>query len=245
MRARRASEDVIRQVLDRIRSGQIGQGDLLPGERTLAVKLEVSRPTVRLALSTLVDAGILEALTGRAGGSRVRSIWIPDELLTPRWDPQADELFELLEARRTLEPRVAQLAAVRATDDHLRRLQESIELQRANRHDRQRVLQMEGQFHRVLWQAAGNPTLEGMLVALFDKLEVALDMVLRTDRDTTLAIEIHEQTLQALRRADPGELERAMDEHMAYTENIVEEAVGRPMSRQLPGFLRGGQHARS
>jgi DNA-binding FadR family transcriptional regulator len=243
VRTRRASDDVIRQILDQVRGGQIREGDLLPGERVLAERLEVSRPTVRLAIGALVDAGILAVSPGRGGGPRVRSIWIPDGLTSARWEPQADDLFEWLEARRVLETRVARLAAVRGTDEHFAGLQHSIDLQRANVGDRRRVLQMEVQFHRQMWRAAGNRTLEEMLVGLFERLEVAFDMVLRTDDDTALAIDIHERTLSALRQAEADAIDRIMDEHLCYTEDIVEEAVGRRMYPEPPAFLRRGDSA--
>jgi DNA-binding FadR family transcriptional regulator len=239
VRVRRASDDVIRQIVDRIRAGRIREGDLLPGERALAERFEVSRPTVRLAIGALVEAGILEVSPGRGGGPRVRSIWIPDGLMSPRWEPQADDLFEWLEARRVLETRVARLAAVRGTDEHFAALRRSIDLQRTNVSDRGRVLQMEVQFHRQMWRAAANRTLEEMLVQLFDRLEVAFDMVLRTADDTALAIDIHERTLDALRGAEGDAIDRIMDEHLCYTEDIVQEAVGRRMNSRLPAFLRG------
>ena len=107
VRSRRTFENVVAQILEGIRSGVIHEGDVLPGERALAAQLEVSRPTVRLALASLADAGVVEAGTGRAGAARVVSVWIPEELRSgAEYAPDADEVFRLLEARRTLEPRV-------------------------------------------------------------------------------------------------------------------------------------------
>ncbi|MGF1623325.1 MAG: GntR family transcriptional regulator [Alphaproteobacteria bacterium] len=63
-----------RQIADnlseRIRRGQIGNGSRLPGELELAELYEVSRSTVRQALSCLQQAGLIETWTG--AGSFVR-----------------------------------------------------------------------------------------------------------------------------------------------------------------------------
>jgi DNA-binding FadR family transcriptional regulator len=237
--ARKAAEAIVDQLVDLIRSGELRQGDELPGERSIAESVEVSRPTVRLAISALVEAGVLVVEPGRAGGARIASIWIPDGLSGTLQELQADQTFELLEARRVIEPRAAQLAAMRASDQDFQEMHESIERQEANQHDRARALQAEVMFHRVMWRAARNQPLTDVLKVLFDRLEVVLDMALRTDGDRSTAVDIHEKTLAALRSGSPSAVADAMDEHMAYLEKIVEHEYGLKRIREVPGFLRG------
>lgn len=47
-------------LLDKIKSGTYAENDLIPTELELAEEYDVSRPTVRQAVQTLVDAGYLE-----------------------------------------------------------------------------------------------------------------------------------------------------------------------------------------
>jgi GntR family transcriptional regulator len=54
----------------RIRRGEIGKGGRLPGENELAQLYEVSRTTIRQALASLQQAGLIETWTG--AGSFVR-----------------------------------------------------------------------------------------------------------------------------------------------------------------------------
>ena len=239
VRSRRTFENVVAQILEGIRSGVIHEGDVLPGERALAAQLEVSRPTVRLALASLADAGVVEAGTGRAGAARVVSMWIPEELRSgAEYAPDADEVFRLLEARRTLEPRVAQLAGSRATDEHFRRMKDSIELLRKHADDRGKAGQADILFHRILWQAAQNEKLEQMLVSLFGELEVVRDMIMRTSPEMNEAISLHEETLAALKTGDHDQIDTAMDRHLAHTEQVAEDVLGRRSHRELPDFLR-------
>jgi DNA-binding FadR family transcriptional regulator len=236
---RRAFESVVGQIVDRIHAGDLREGSMLPGERTLAARLQVSRPTVRLALEVLAEAGVLEIRPGRAGGARVASMWIPEQLMNgARGEPRADELFQMLEARRAVEPRVAQLAALRATEHDFAELRRCIELEAAQLGDWSRMVQADLRFHREMWRMARNVELEAMLVALMGKLAIGLDMAMRTTKDQTTAVTIHEKTLAALMRGDMDEIEAVMDEHMAYLEEICEDVLGRRRIREMPPFLR-------
>jgi GntR family transcriptional repressor for pyruvate dehydrogenase complex len=238
IRTRNTVEDITGQILDRIRAGELHEGDRLPGERVLAAAMEVSRPTLRLAIATLANAGVVDVTPGRAGGMRIVSHWIPHDLLE-RSPLDADEIFEALEARRMLEPRVAQLSALRATDADFAAMERAIEMQRRCHTDHHKAIQADVRFHRAMWRAARNPTLEQMLVTLFRRIDVALDMASRTAADKLHAVEVHERTLAALKRADAEALDEVMDAHMAVLETICEDVFGRKAMRDLPPHLRG------
>jgi GntR family transcriptional regulator len=52
------------ELADRIRRGELGHRDKLPGELELAQEFAVSRGTVRQALATLAQHGLIETWTG-------------------------------------------------------------------------------------------------------------------------------------------------------------------------------------
>lgn len=66
-----AVEIARRGILKRINSRQVGVGDRLPAERTLAQELGVSRTTLREALDAIERAGIVRRAPGRGGGTVV------------------------------------------------------------------------------------------------------------------------------------------------------------------------------
>ena len=72
--------DVVGQILDRVKSGELKVGDVLPGERVLAAQMDVSRPTVSAAMGRLAEAGVLKSRPGRQGNAEIISIWIPEGL---------------------------------------------------------------------------------------------------------------------------------------------------------------------
>jgi DNA-binding FadR family transcriptional regulator len=232
-------KNVVDQIVDCLRDGAFEEGDFLPSERTLAEVMMVSRRTIREAVRVLAEAQVVEVLPGSAGGIRIASIWVPDELSTSSSAVlAADHIFAVLEARRTLEPRIAVLAGARGTDEDFRSMQRTIDLQWENRDDRVKVSQLNGRFHRTMWRAARNEVLAAAMKGIFRELELGLDMTIRTPDDTSASIEIHERTIEALMRGDANDIAVAMDEHMAHLETISESVLGRRRIRSIPDFLQ-------
>src|SRR5881409_1526416 len=130
VRTRRTFEEAAEQIAEKVRTGELRVGDKLPGERTLATQMEISRPTLREAVRVLVEAGLLHVRRGPGGGMFVASDVVPVELVRQRSSMRLGEVASVLEARR-LEPRVAQLAAVRAGEEDFSALARSIEDMRA------------------------------------------------------------------------------------------------------------------
>lgn len=245
VRTRSVAGDVVGQIVDRLKSGELNVGDVLPGERVLASQMDVSRPTVSAALNKLAEAGVLRRRPGRQGNAEIISIWVPDGLVettTAVGELEADDIFRVLEARKALEPRIAQLAAFRATDDDYAALQESIDLLAAHGDDIARAEQAELLFHRIMWRAARNSSLQAMMMGLEKELAPIHDMMLRTPEDYAAGIELHTATLAALKRGDPAEIEEEMYRHLGHFEAIVADVLQRTPHRKTPAFLLAGIH---
>src|SRR3954454_10392557 len=116
VRPRRTFEEAAEQIADGVRTGQLRVGDRLPGERTLAAQMEISRPTLREAVKVLATAGVLEVRRGHEAGMYVCTDVVPADLVRQRTDMRRGEVAAVVEARRIVEPGVAQLATQRATD---------------------------------------------------------------------------------------------------------------------------------
>lgn len=241
---RRIFEGAVEQIAERIRLGELSEGDRLPSERELAGALQISRPTLREAVRVLVDAGVLAVRPGSAGGTYVASGYVPLALLRSKSELRMGEVAGVLEARRLLEPRVAQLAAVHAREDDFSRLQASIAAQHqllaggdALAHE-DRFLQLDTQFHLGLARATGNTTIVSLVRSLLRRLEIVRDMALHDRPVFDWTIEIHEQTLAAIRSADHDRIEVVMDEHLAGLERAWERETDRVLVRPIPDFLR-------
>src|SRR4029077_1831879 len=67
-------------LMSRIRCGEIGQGSRLPGEVALAETYEVSRSTIRQALASLQQAGLIETWTGAGSFVRYDGAFLDDKI---------------------------------------------------------------------------------------------------------------------------------------------------------------------
>lgn len=243
VRTRRTFEEAAEQIADKVRMGELRVGDKLPGERALAAQMQISRPTLREAVKVLVEAGLLEVRRGPGGGMFVATDVVGVELVRERSSLRVSEVGGVLEARRMLEPRVAQLAAVRATDEDFAALQRSIDRMRALVEagralaEEDRFLQLDVQFHLTLARATGNGTVESLMRELFRRLEIVRDMAMHLPLVPEWTIQIHERTVAAVRSGDLDAVEAVMDDHVGQLERTWEEETARALVRPLPDFL--------
>ena len=241
---RRTFEEALQQIADKLRAGDLHVGDKLPSERDLAAQMQISRPTVREAVKALVDAGVLEVRRGQTGGIFVRSELVPRDLVRLGWEVRVSEVAGVLEARRLLEPRVAQLAAVHASADDFSAMQKTIDRQGelAGKKDFLRhedlFLQLDLAFHLTIARSTGNSTVVTLMRSLFRRLELARDMAMHAPTIPEWTIDIHERTLDAIRSADFDLIDKVMDEHLAQLEQVWEDETGRGLVRPLPDFLQ-------
>ena len=241
---RRTYEEAVVQIAEKVKLGELHQGDRLPSERELASQMRISRPTVREAIRTLSEAGVLEVRRGQSGGAFVRTELVPRALLRTRFEIRVGEVAGVLEARRLLEPRVAQLAAVHASDADFAAMQATIDRQRELAHSsdflRQEdlFLQLDLKFHLAIARATRNSTVVTLIRSLFRRLEIARDMAVHGETVPDWVIEVHERTLAAIRAADFPAIDEVMDEHLSQLEQVWERETGRGLVRPLPDFLQ-------
>jgi GntR family transcriptional repressor for pyruvate dehydrogenase complex len=241
---RRTFEEAVQQIAEKVRSGDVHVGDRLPSERELAELMRISRPTLREAVKVLAEAGVLEVRRGQSGGIFVASELVPRDLLQTRSDIRVGEVAGVLEARRLLEPRVAQLAAVHAAEEDFAAMQTTIERQRelSAQEDflshEDLFLQLDLKFHLAMARATRNSTVVALMRSLFNRLEIARDMAVHAPLVPDWTIEIHERTLAAVRGSDFALIDDVMDEHLSQLEQIWERETGRGLVRPLSDFLQ-------
>jgi GntR family transcriptional repressor for pyruvate dehydrogenase complex len=232
---RKVFEEAVDQIVEAIQLGALRVGDRLPPERSLAEELAISRPSVREAIKLLAAAGVLEVRHG--GGTYVASDLVPATVLRARSRSWLGNLGALLELRRLIEPQAAQLAGMYGTEADFDAMQRTIDRQIEVTDDREAFFAGDVQFHLALVRAAGNPPLVTVAERIMSALQVARDMRYRRgDHAPEDSIAIHEQTLAAVARRDPGEIARVMEEHLAMLERVWEEETGRRL-RRLPDGL--------
>ena len=226
VKSTRIYEEIIRQVKGMIAEGRLKSGDRLPPERDLAEKFLVSRTSVREALRALESLGLVEIRPGE--GTFVREISV-DALVEPlalMMVSQREALGELFEARRLIEPAIAQLAATRATPEEIQEMERILEAQ-ATEIDRGGTgLTQDAQFHAAIGAAAHNRAITRIAHAIMDLLTQSREESLNTPGRPERSHQSHRQILKAIAERDPHGAHQAMLEHLDTVEKLVRGIAG-------------------
>ena len=156
VRSTSAFEETMERIGTAIKLGVLTPGDRLPAERELCKRLEISRSTLRQALTALVQSGHLRAVRGRGGGTFVA------ESPPGAEDPSAELLAgwrDACDARLAVELGVAVLACQRAAPRDLTRLRGLIEAMDAQIEDFPSYRQGDVHFHIGLAEATDSARL--------------------------------------------------------------------------------------
>ncbi len=196
-------------------------GTRLPTERDFAAQLGTGRRAIRRALEVLEAEGLI--WRKRGAGTFVG----PPQALRPRpWETMSASpagLLSLIEARLTLEPQLARLAAARAAPEVLPRIASCID-RIALAEDVDSADLWDSALHREIAQATGNP----LLLALFDHLNAwrhdpglrNLRAQVRSTSGAGHAQDDHRRILAALQAGDGAAAERAMQDHLAALHTV-------------------------
>lgn len=231
---RRPFEEAIEQITYAIRMGRLLPGMKLPPERALATTMRVSRQSLRAALQTLGEAGVVGVAPGRGGRAVVLRDSVPAALLARRVGAKVARIGAMLEARRVIEPQVAQLAAIHATPEDFAALTACVEEHGRHLSDRTKLLDLDERFHVLLTASAHNVVLSEIMGRIFSELSVAWDTDDRFPDDGEVGFRLHVETLAAVKSREPSRIADAMDEHLRLVEGLWEQDAGRPRLRQVP-----------
>ncbi|MBR2224130.1 MAG: FadR family transcriptional regulator, partial [Christensenellaceae bacterium] len=149
-------EEISKQIISLINSGELKPGDKLPPERSLAEQLNVSRTAIREALRALESMGYIESKVG--GGTFVREISLENIISPVSAMFQQDEslLKDLIAVRLLLETEMASLAAKHITPEKAMKIEEAIVLMRKEVAKGEIGLRGDNSFHAALAEASGN-----------------------------------------------------------------------------------------
>ena len=156
----RAADAIIEQIRGQVAEGALVPGDRLPPERELAQTFGVSRNTVREALRSLENTGLLTLKKGAAGGAFIANDVAP-AIVSGFQDLFAFGVIgpeHLAEARLLVATTSARLACERASDADLAELAACVD-DAVAAGDMAARSEANLRFHRLLAEASGNPIL--------------------------------------------------------------------------------------
>lgn len=196
-----------------IENGNYAPGMVLPTERALAEKLGVGRPAIRESIKALTILDVLESRRG--DGTYLKSL----DGLRSGWPTKVElgtrdfSMLDLLEVRKMFEPKAAKLAASRATETHLKRIEsQRIKVQKSR--DWDAVAEHDLLLHTAIIEAAGNPILSELNSALTRLLHRSRQITGARAPDRSRMLDAHNAIVEAILKGDGDEAEQAMLEHL-------------------------------
>jgi len=148
-------EQVIQQIKDMIADGTLKKGDKLPSERELVETLKVSRTSIREALRSMENIGLVECKQGEGNFIRTNienSLYEPLSIMFMLQESKSQQIVEL---RLAIEVETAELAARKINFEELEELKLIVDEMKVNE-DEDTSLSLDKEFHYKLAQAAHN-----------------------------------------------------------------------------------------
>lgn len=239
----RVSDAIAAELESRILEGSLRPGDRLPGERDLAVELGVSRPSLREAIHKLVNKGMLS--TRHGGGT-----YVTDRMVAPFVDPWQEMLSghpdlqgDLLEFRHMLEGQAAYLAAERATDADLERIDAAfLAMSTAYASDDVAAsVETDVAFHQAIAEATHNVLIghlcSSLLRVIHGHVSRNLEHLHQRPKSWTHLESQHHAIWSAIRERRPEAAAQAARAHMEYVQQSMAEKT-KEEERRLSALRR-------
>lgn len=210
------AEQIAQQMTEFIGMGLLAAGTRLPSELDLATQFGVSTVTLREALATLRQRGLVTTRRGRGGGS-----FVEEPLPPPTTDRAAalaglrpEELQDRLDYSAAVGAATAHLAASRAGTSELERLRAAVDgLSRAETAAERR--RADAGFHIDLAAASHSTRLTRAEIELRGEISGLIWLVPGRDPDQERVAREHQAIVDAIAERDPDAARRAADEHAA------------------------------
>jgi GntR family transcriptional repressor for pyruvate dehydrogenase complex len=225
------STAVIRQIEALILRGILRPGERLPSERELSERLGVSRPSLREAIATLQDDGLLASKAGSG-------IFVADVLgsafspaLTRLFARNDEAVFDYLSFRSDMERLAAERAARLGSDTDLKVIN-AVFRKMQDTHTKlsaEEDAQLDAEFHLAIIEASHNVIMLHMMRSMYELLREGVfynRQVMfkqRTTRDVLL--NQHAKINEAIQARDPHGARDAVIAHLTFVENALRDDV--------------------
>lgn len=211
------------QILEQIVSNTLKHGERLPSEHQIATAFGVSRPVVREALRKLQEDGVVEARRGVGSFVRRRP---PEKLIEYATAGSVAGLMRAMEARMTVEHTTARMAAIRACQKDLVRIETALQELEASMLARTPSVDADYQFHRAIAAASGNDVFIGMLDSAREPIKQAIDVAQKLTSEGSQArlaavMREHRQILEAIKSGDSEAAAVSMSYHLLQARQRV------------------------
>ena len=211
-RAQTAGQAVEQHLKELIRARRLLAGHRLPPERQLAERLGVSRSTLREALQSLAEQGVVAGRQG-SGWTVHPQPEVVAANLAVYFSLEEVTFDELFAARRAVEPPIAAGAALHRSDAQVTVMQQSIDAMRATS-DPAAYLAADSEFHAMLASASRNALFSVLIAPTLTLLQDVRERLSGDASVISASHDEHQRILDAVCCEDPGGAYQATADHI-------------------------------
>ena len=210
--------EVLDRLMEAISTSEFPPGSQLPSEKELMNMIGVGRPSIREAMLSLQQMGLIKI----SHGERARVINPTPDVIVDQisaamimmlaTNPRG--LQELKEVRSLLETGLVRLATRQATGRDLERLAENLRQLQEARGDQARFVAVDMQFHAIIAEMSGNSMIAAVAKGMLNWLSRFKRDLVSLQGAEKLTIEEHERIYKAIASGDAEGAARTMAEHI-------------------------------
>ncbi len=229
--AEKLSQSVISQIELLILRGILRPGERLPSERELSDRLGVSRPSLREAIASLQDRGLLTARPN-AG------VFVADVLgsafspaLIDLFSAQEEAVFDYISFRRDLEGLAAERAAHQGSSTDLEVIDTIFRKMEAahQKRDPSDEAELDANFHMAIIEASHNIVMLHMMRSMYDLLRQGVfynrQMMFKNRMTRDMLLDQHSAINTAIQARNTKAARQAVEAHMDYVKQAMTDQI--------------------
>ncbi|SFL59882.1 DNA-binding transcriptional regulator, FadR family [Gracilibacillus orientalis] len=217
LKKQRLSEIVADEIKNYIKTQKLNEGDKLPPITSLIETLGIGRSSLREALQLLETQGYVEILNGK--GTYVKHNK-PFHIQTAfEIENERQFLLEVLEVRVALEGKAVDLAARKATQADIEKMEYHLKeyIRCINNNEREKANLSDSLFHQTIYEAAKNGMLKSIIDSVWDTFHQFWNEPFGIEDIFDKSYPYHEDMLQAIKDQDP---EKANDAFLKIMDSV-------------------------
>ncbi|RVU55459.1 FadR/GntR family transcriptional regulator [Anaerosphaera multitolerans] len=217
------AEQVEEDIYNYIIKTDLNVGDKLPNEFELAEKFGVGRSTIREAVKLLESDGILEV---RRGSGTYVVNKMPKDIDPLGLSAIEDKMalaMDLADLRILLEPGIAEMAALNATEEDIKVLYELCDIIEEKIAKDENYIEYDIKFHTYVAKSSKNMVVEQLIPIIDTAVMMFVNVTHKQLTEETMMT--HRAVVDAIAERDIVGAKTAMMMHMTYNRNLIKKLM--------------------
>ncbi|VBB07297.1 transcription regulator hth gntr [Lucifera butyrica] len=163
------TQQVIEYLKKNIENGTWAVGEKIPSENDLKDILGVSRASIRVAIQQFIALDVLQSIQGKGTFVKTNNIMGVRNNVNAINESDYDDIIQVLQFRRIIEPECAYIAAQKATGETINNLKTYLSNMKKSIGQSEEFVKQDMLFHEEICHATGNHLLERSLKEVFQQ----------------------------------------------------------------------------